>query len=79
MCAREDRDDAHRCLPMVLRMRELQDGVASSDGRLLRFLLIRYPEVPTPPSRAGLVLRRLIWLDFAVRRCGVPIALMLKG
>jgi hypothetical protein len=38
-------DDADRCLPIFLRVPELQDAAASEVGRLLRVLFVRFNEM----------------------------------
>jgi hypothetical protein len=56
MWTREDRDHADRCLPVVLRVRAMQNCVASARRRLLRVLLVRHTEMSAVAGRAWLLL-----------------------
>ena len=47
MRRRLDRDDANRRLPVLLRLPTLWVGAEGTQGRLLRFLLLRRCSLPT--------------------------------
>ena len=51
------RNDADRCLPILLRVHGVQDGFASRSGRLLCVLLFRFDEVPPDAAR-----KPVLWL-----------------
>lgn len=61
MRAREVRDHAYVCLPVVLRVRELQDRLVPAHWRLLRVLLVWHTKMPASTGGTGLVLRGLIY------------------
>lgn len=57
----KDRDDAHQCLPVVLRMRAVSCRPRTEAGRLLRLLLLWHGTVPANTgARQGQLLQRLI-------------------
>ena len=47
---RQDRDHAHRCLPVLLRMRELPCAAPSQARRLLRLLFLRHGALSAAPG-----------------------------
>ena len=49
MRRRLDRDDADRCLPVLLRLQALRSGLEAAQRRLLRLLLLRRCPLPTYP------------------------------
>jgi len=48
-------DHAHGRLPVVLRVRELQNCPAPQAGRLLRFLFLRHDQMPARPASRRLL------------------------
>ena len=64
--AQERRDDAHRRLCVVLRMRALQDCAQTEIRGLLRVLLVRHEQVPA--DAAARFLQRLTRLTQLARR-----------
>ncbi len=49
--AQENRANAGRCVPVVLRVRAVPHGTEPETGGLLRFLLIRNHAMPTHPEQ----------------------------
>ena len=47
----EDRDDADRRLPILLRVHQVQNDTSSEAGRLLRLLHVRFGTVPGDSGR----------------------------
>jgi hypothetical protein len=46
----DSRDDAHRCLPVFLRLHRLRHAASSEERRLLRFLFLRFGAMPACPE-----------------------------
>jgi len=49
-------EDAHRRVPVVLRVQELQAPIEAEERRLLRILFVRQCPVPSHPARHQLLL-----------------------
>ena len=58
--ASAERNDADRCMHLLLRVHRLRDSVAAEVGRLLRLLLLRLGSLPANTSSAT-----VLWLSEA--------------